>query len=159
VSHDEDGSEAERPRAEDPDAYVVDEDAPKTADGRARVALEKLKELTRASVITVALCAAVVTALEAVFGGGFDVTYGFLLGAFTATTNLWLLGNGTLALLRGQKATLHMLLGFGGSFVVLVLVAGFVIFVRSSWTLGFALGLTTPALAGVWYGLRRSASP
>jgi hypothetical protein len=115
-------------------------------------AMVELRKLLVASAMATALMGSLVLAFDLVRGQGFDHTVGFLVGSGVATLNLWLLSGGFFALMRGEPASLRALLAFGGSFIGLVLLCFWVILVRREWTLGFALGLATPALAGILYG-------
>lgn len=138
------------------DEYLPDPDAPPTAEGRVEQAQGELKKLLVASGLATALMGSAVLLFDLVKGGGFANTTGFLLGAAVATLNLWLLSGGFFALMRGHAAgegstAWRALLAFGGSFVGLVLLCFWVILARREWSLGFALGLATPALAGILY--------
>ena len=98
-----------------------------------------------------------VVLFDLVRGSGYAHTTGYLLGAAVATLNLWLLSGGFFALMRGyasgeRTAAVRALLAFGGSFVGLVLLCFWVVVAHREWSLGFALGLATPALAGILYG-------
>lgn len=138
---------------DDADGYRPDPDAPPTVEGRVAQAAGELSKLLRASFVATCAIGALVAVAEVVLGkAGFPTTWGYLVGAGLATVNLWLLGGGFFAIMRGEAATLRALLAFGGSFIAMVLFALFVVMARREWTLGFALGLATPAVAGVLYG-------
>jgi hypothetical protein len=137
----------------DAEGFQEDPDAAPTAEGRVEQAVGELKKLLRAALLATAGTGALVALWDAVRGhGSFPTTLGFLLGAGLATLNLRVLAGGYFAILRGEGASLRALLAFGGSFFGLVLVAFYVVMAHRDWTLGFALGLTTPALAGILYG-------
>ncbi len=150
-----DATEAAPPSPED--EYHPDPDAPPTAEGRVEQAQGELRKLLRASAMATALMGSLVLIADLVRGSGFDTTAGYLVGAAVATLNLWLLSGGFFALMRGHagadgKSSVRALLAFGGSFVGLILLCLWVILTRREWSLGFALGLATPALAGIIYG-------
>lgn len=139
------------------DDYRPDPDAPPTTEGRVAQASVELSKLLAASAIATALMGSLVLIFDLVRGQGFAHTTGYLIGAAAATLNLWLLSGGFFALMRGhagadRQAAWRALLAFGGSFVGLVLLCLWVVLSRREWSLGFALGLATPALAGVIYG-------
>ncbi len=139
------------------DDYLPDPDAPPTVEGRVDQARGELNKLLVASAIATALMGSAVLIFDLVRGGGIPNTLGYLLGAAVATLNLWLLSGGFFALMRGyasedRAGAWRALLAFGGSFVGLVLLCFWVILARREWSLGFALGLATPALAGILYG-------
>jgi hypothetical protein len=62
-----------------------------------------------------------------------------------------MLAGGFYAAMGGRFQVTRALLGFVGSFASLVFLAFWVIFWHRAWTLGFALGLATPALSGLVY--------
>ncbi|MBI1949014.1 MAG: hypothetical protein HYS27_25220 [Deltaproteobacteria bacterium] len=139
------------------DEYQPDPDAPPDVEGRVAQAQGELHKLLRASAIATASLGAAVLIFDLVKGGGFDTTVGYLLGAAVATLNLWLLSGGFFALMRGHagvdgKASWRALLAFGGSFVGLILLCFWVVMTHREWSVGFAIGLATPALAGILYG-------
>lgn len=139
--------------AEAEDGYQVDPDAPPDVEGRVAQAAGELKKLLRASLLATLAMGGLVAVWDLAQGtGGMPTTLGFLMGAGMATLNLWILAGGFFAILRGQGASIRALLAFGGSFLGLVLLAFYVVMAHREWTLGFALGLTTPAIAGVLYG-------
>lgn len=139
------------------DEYQPDPDAPPTVEGRVDQAQGELRKLLGASALATALMGSAVLVFDLLRGGGFAHTTGYLLGAAVATLNLWLLSGGFFALMRGyasgeRAAAVRALLAFGGSFVGLVLLCFWVVVAHREWSLGFALGLATPALAGILYG-------
>lgn len=139
------------------DEYQPDPDAPPTVEGRVEQAQGELRKLLGASALATALMGSGVLLFDLLRGGGFANTTGFLLGAAVATLNLWLLSGGFFALMRGyasgeRSTALRALLAFGGSFLGLVLLCFWVVLAHREWSLGFAVGLATPALAGILYG-------
>lgn len=145
--------DADEQGAADDDGYQPDPDAPPDFAGRVAQATGELRKLLRASFVATLGMGALVGLWDVVRGTeGLATTAGFLLGAGMATLNLWLLAGGFFAMLRGEGASLRTLLAFGASFLGLVLVAFYVVMAHRDWTLGFALGLTTPAVAGILYG-------
>lgn len=153
-AHDPEAPDAEA-RADD--EYQPDPDAPPTVEGRVAQAQQELRSLLVASALATALLGGAVVIFDVVRGGGFANTTGYLLGAAVATLNLWLLSGGFFALMRGQagvdgKASWRALLAFGASFVGLILLCFWVVVPRREWSVGFAIGLATPALAGILYG-------
>ncbi len=139
------------------DEYQPDPDAPPTVEGRVQQAQGELRKLLTASVTATALLGAVIVVIDVLRGAGFATTTGYLLGAAVATLNLWLLSGGFFALMRGYAgadgaASWRALLAFGGSFVALLLLCFWVVLARREWSIGFAIGLATPALAGILYG-------
>ena len=147
----DDGDTAQEDTVQD-DEYLPDPDAAPTVEGRvaqARVELNKL--LTSSALATVGI-GSIIAVVDAVRGSmGFPNTAGFLLGAVMATVNLWLLAGGYFALMRGEAMSARAVIAFLGSFAALVMVSIFVVTGHREWTLGFALGLTTPAVAGLLY--------
>lgn len=139
------------------DEYLPDPDAPPTVEGRVDQARGELRKLLVASGIATALMGSAVLIFDLVRGQGLNHTTGYVLGAAVATLNLWLLSGGFFALMRGhatgeRTTALRALLAFGGSFLGLVLLCFWVVLTHREWSLGFALGLSTPALAGILYG-------
>lgn len=139
------------------DEYQPDPDAPPTVEGRVDQARGELGKLLRASAIATAALGSVIVVIDVVRGAGFATTTGYVIGAAVATLNLWLLSGGFFALMRGYagadgKAGWRALLAFGGSFVALILLCFWVVLARREWSIGFAIGLATPALAGILYG-------
>lgn len=145
------------PEASADDEYLPDPDAPPTVEGRVAQAQGELRKLLVASAMATALLGSAVLVFDLLRGGGFANTTGYLLGAAVATLNLWLLSGGFFALMRGQagvdgKASWRALLAFGASFVGLILLCFWLVLTRREWSVGFAVGLATPALAGILYG-------
>ncbi len=134
------------------DTYLPDEDAAPTPEGRVAQATGELKKLLAASAAATVLMGAAVAAVDAWRAAGFHNTAGYLVGAAVATLNLVLLAGGWFQVMRGQGTSARALVAFLGSFLALVLLAAWVVLAHRAWTLGFALGLTTPALAGILYG-------
>lgn len=133
--------------------YTPDPDAAPTAEGRVAQAEAELRKLLQASLVATVGIGALIAAIDAARGGGaFPNTAGYLIGALLASLNLWILGGGFFAVMRSDGGSMRALLSFGGSFLALVLCAFVVVLARREWTLGFALGLATPAVAGILYG-------
>ncbi len=154
-SSDPDGAGADHGATDDD--YQPDPDAPPTVEGRVDQARGELAKLLRASAIATAILGSVIVVIDVLRGAGFATTTGYLLGAAVATLNLWLLSGGFFALMRGSagaegQAGWRALLAFGGSFVALVLLCFWVVLARRELSIGFAIGLATPALAGILYG-------
>lgn len=148
-------TDSDAPAADDPShgEYQTDPDAPPTVEGRVQQAGAELTKLLRASLLAT-LVMGVAVGLWDLWRGidGYPTTMGYLVGAAVATLNLWILAGGFFALMRGEGASGRALLAFGGSFLGLVLLAFFIVLAKREWTVGFALGLTTPAVAGILYG-------
>ena len=141
---------AEPPAEED--EIHPDPDAAPTVEGRIDQAVAELRKLLRSAATATAIVAAILALWDVTHGEGFALTTGFLIGAAVATWNLWLLANGWFAVMRGRALSPRSFAAFGGSFFALIAIAFFVVLLRREWVLGFALGLTTPALAGILYG-------
>jgi hypothetical protein len=136
----------------DDDEYLPDPDAAPTVEGRVRQASLELQKLLRAALVATTAMAAMVGAVDLWRGKGFDNTVGYLVGAAIAVFNFRLLAAGFFSAMHGEAMSKRAVLAFLGSFFGLVVAAIFVLFAHKEWTLGFALGLTTPALAGIVYG-------
>jgi hypothetical protein len=133
------------------DEYQVDPDAAPTAEGRVEQARGELRKLLRSAAAATAIFGAAVVVIELVRGGSYDTSTGYFVGAAIATVNLMLLARGWFAVMLGRAMSAGAVLAFMASFFVLVGVAAFVVVAHREWVLGFALGLTTPALAGILY--------
>jgi len=134
------------------DEYRPDPDAAPTVEGRVAQAKLELHKLLASSALATLGIGSIIAVVDVVrAGAGFPNTLGFLVGAGLATLNLWLLAGGYFALMRGEAMSARALLAFLGSFTALVLVSILVVTGHRDWTLGFALGLTTPAVAGILY--------
>jgi hypothetical protein len=136
----------------DDDEYQPDPDAAPTVEGRVQQAAAELQKLLRAALVATGAMAAMVGAVDVWRGKGFDNTVGYLVGAAIAVLNLRLLAAGFFSAMHGEAMSKRAVVAFLGSFLGLVLAAIFVLVAHKEWTLGFALGLTTPALAGIVYG-------
>jgi hypothetical protein len=135
-----------------PDAEVVYETDPtagKTPEERVAMAKAELARLMRSSVIATGAVLTLLLIADGIHGRGFDNSAGFALGAGTAALNLWILAGGYMALLDGRLATTRLLIAFGASFLLLVSTAAFVLSTMRGWTIGFGLGIASPALSGL----------
>ncbi len=133
------------------DDYIVDETAPKTVDGKLDKMGADLRRLTRSSLIATLGVALLFALTDASAGHGFANTTGFVVGGGLATLNLWMLAGGFFAVIDGRAVAIRVILSTVGSMSVLFGVALYVIFAHREWTLGFAVGLTVPALGGILY--------
>lgn len=138
-------------RDDDADAYQPDPDAAPTVEGRVSQAADELRKLLRAAVIATIAMGTIIALVDVWRGVGFDATTGFLFGAAAATFNLRLLAGGYFALMRGEAMSARGVLAFLGGFTALVAISLFVVLFHREWTLGYALGLTMPAAAGLVY--------
>jgi hypothetical protein len=136
----------------DDEGYQEDPEAAPSVEGRIDQMADELRKLLRSSFIATVAMSALIIIWDLVRAQGFATTTGFLIGSSVATLNLWLLAGGFFALLRGRRATPRALLAFGGSFIGLVMLCVFIVVAKREWTFGFALGLATPAIAGILYG-------
>lgn len=121
---------------------------------RQQRATEDLRALTRYALVLSAVGLSL--SLGAVLLGwqGADVfARGLLIGCLVSVLNLRLLARAGWALLA-DKDILRALLGFGASFLLLVGTAAFVAVKLPEMVLGFGLGLSLPAPAGIWFGIR-----
>ena len=134
------------------DDYREDPDAAPTVEGRIEQASTELTKLLRASFAATTLMALLIASVDAWRGRGFDNTVGYLIGAAVAVVNLRLLAGGFFQVMRGSAMSARAVIAFLGSFLGLVLLAAWIVLTHRAWTLGFALGLTTPAVAGILYG-------
>jgi hypothetical protein len=152
-----DGPEPERAEAEPPedDGWNPDPDAPPTVEGRIAQALEELRALLRSTVLAAVVATLALAGVDLARGQGFALSSGFALGASAATINLWLLGSGIVALVRGERRdVVRALVVLGGAFTGLLALCAWVLAARRGWTVGFALGLSLPALGGLLYARR-----
>lgn len=138
------------------DEYTVDPDAPKTEAEKAQAALRELDVMTRLALSITALATGVAFVV-----GSAALAKGVLLGSAASILNLRVLAKAGWALLAGSSASKpgagkQALLGFLGSFALLIGAACFVAFVVPDWMLGFGLGLAMPAVVGVAWAMRRS---
>ena len=141
------------------DEYFVDETAPPTVEGKLDVMGEDLRRLTRTSLLTTAAVAFLLLLTDAWHGQGFSTTVGFAVGGGLATLNLWILAGGYFAVIDQRAVVARVLLAVVGSMVVMFGVALYVVLARREWTLGFTLGIATPALSGIFYGLQKRPPP
>jgi hypothetical protein len=133
--------------------YIPDPDAPATPAATIEVMAAELRQLTRASLVATLAVALAFFLFDWSRGAGFENTRGFVVGGLIATANLWMVAGGWFALVERRAEVPRMLLGVGGGFAVLLLVAFYVVFYRRAWTVGFGLGLAVPALGGVLHGM------
>ena len=131
------------------DDYIVDETAPKTIDGKLDKMGAELRRLTRNSLMATLGVALLFLITDASSGHGYANTTGFVVGAGFATLNLWMLAGGYFAVVDGRAVAIRVVLSVVGAMVVLFGVALYVIFAHREWTIGFAVGLTVPALGGI----------
>jgi hypothetical protein len=131
------------------DEYIPDPDAPPTTEGRIGQGMLEMQKLLVSSLQATGLVGALVFLVDLVRQNGFGTSKGFLLGAIAATVNLWLLAGGVAQLARGSS--IRALAALGGSFTALLVCCAYVVFYERSWTLGFALGLSIPAVGGMLY--------
>jgi hypothetical protein len=139
------------------ETWHEDPDAPTTTEGRLDAMGRELRRLTAESLASTLVVAVVIALLEAWNGAGFPHSKGFLLGGTLATLNLWILAGGYCAIVDGRAVLPRVALAAVGSLTVLLAVAIAVVFLQSSWALGFGLGLAVPALGGIVHGLRTKA--
>lgn len=135
----------------DEDEYIVDADAPKTDAEKSAAAEKELDAVTKLSLSI----AAIATGLAFVVGSA-ALGKGVLLGSVASILNLRVLAKAGWAMLAGKGSGKQALLGFVGSFALLIGAACFVAFVVPDWVLGFGLGLAMPAVVGVAWAMRRS---
>jgi hypothetical protein len=138
----------------DDDTYHVDPDAPQGVQATLDAMGKDMRRLTRSSLIATVGVAVVIAIVEAAAGHGFAVTKGFLLGGCLATANLWVLAGGYFAIVDGRATGPRVLLAAVGSLALLLGAATWVVFFRSTWSVGFGLGLAVPALGGILYALQ-----
>ncbi len=137
------------------DEYIVDETAPPTVDGKLDKMGRELRQLTKNSLIATIGVALLFAITDASAGHGFNNTLGFIVGGGLATINLWMLAGGFFAVVDGRAVIPRVLLSTLGSMGVLFGVALYVIFARREWTIGFAVGLTVPALGGILHAFEK----
>ena len=139
----------------DSNEYIVDETAPKTIEGKLGKMRADLRRLTRSSLLATLGVAVLFLLTDMSAGHGFDNTTGFVVGGGLATLNLWILAGGFFAVVDGHAVAVRVVLSTVGSMGVLFGVALNVIFAHREWTLGFAVGLTVPALGGILYAFEK----
>ena len=115
-------------------------------------AKDQLAALTRRALI-IAVVAILLTQVLARLGLWVTepFAYGIAVGVIVSTINLRVLGNALWSLLSGQKVFPTILLG--ASLGMLFGVGAWIAFTRSTWMLGFGLGIALPVPAGIWFGL------
>jgi hypothetical protein len=141
------------------DEYIVDETAPPTVEGKLGVMAQDLRRLMRTSLATTLGVAFLIGLMDLWHGHGYSTTTGFLVGGGLATLNLWVLAGGYFAVVEQRAVVPRLLFAFTGSMVLMFGVALYVVLARREWTLGFALGVAVPALAGILYGLQKRPTP
>ncbi len=152
------------PRPEEEAQLETDDDwgwhedptAEKTVDGKLNQMGRELRQLTAASLVATLIVAAAVGVVEHLQGNGFPNTCGFVVGGVLAIVNLWILAGGYFALIDRRALTLRVLLAALGSLVVLLGAGLYLLAAHRSWTVGFATGLTIPALGGILHAFRRA---
>ena len=142
--------------ADDDWGFTVDETAPPTIEGKLTQMGKDLRQLTRASLLATLLVAAMLFVAELSRGDGFPHTTGFVVGGALATCNLWILAGGYFAIIDQRAMLLRVLLAATGSLVVLLGTALYILTVHREWTIGFALGLSIPALGGIVYAVQKN---
>lgn len=143
-------------REPDDDEYLPDPDAAPTAEGRERQALDEVHKLLGAAAMASAAMFVLIAVLETWSGRGYGASFGFLLGAGLSALNVWLLARGVAGALRGDRVNVRAIAVVIGGFVMLLVFTLYVVLAHRGWTIGFALGLATPALAGLLYARRLS---
>jgi hypothetical protein len=131
------------------DEYLPDPDAAPTVEGRIEQARAEMKKLMRASLYATLVMGAAFVAWDLVKGPDMRNTLGYLCGAGAATLNMWSIGGAFYGIMRETAG--RSLMGILGSFFGLVVLAVIVVLTHKEWVLGFAVGLTTPAVAGLFY--------
>ena len=131
------------------DEYQPDPDAAPTVEGRVAQAREEMKKLMRASLYATLSMGALFLVWDLAKCPGLPNTIGYLCGAAAATLNMWSIGGAFYGIMRESAG--RSLLGILGSFLGLVALAVIVVLTHKDWVLGFAVGLTTPAVAGMFY--------
>lgn len=147
------------PRNDDaPSVEHDDEELPEEERVRRRLrAAEDLRLLTRYAIIISVIGAALsFTAVLLGWPGAETFTRGLLIGCLVSVLNLRVLARAGWALLA-DRDLVRALLGFAASFTLLVGAATFLAFRHPELVLGFGLGLSLPAPAGVWFGLKLKA--
>ena len=131
------------------DEYLPDPDAAPTVEGRVVQARAEMKKLMRASLYASLSMGAMFLAWDLWRGEGLSNTLGYACGAGAATLNMRSIGGAFYGLMRESAG--RALLGILGSFVGLVVLAVIVVLTHREWVLGFAVGLTTPTVSGLFY--------
>lgn len=131
------------------DEYQPDPDAAPTVEGRVAQARAEMNKLMRASLYATLALGAMFLAWDLLKSQGLPNTLGYLCGAAAATLNMWSIGSAFYGIMRDSPG--RSLLGILGSFFGLVALAVIVVLTHKDWVLGFAVGLTTPAVAGMFY--------
>ena len=131
------------------DEFVPDPDAAPTVEGRVAQARAEMRKLMKASLYAALTMGVAFFAWDLSRGAGFANTCGYLCGAAAAVANMWSIGGAFYGIMRDNAG--RALMAIGGSFTGLVILAVIVVLTQKSWVLGFAIGLTTPAVAGFFY--------
>ena len=129
--------------------YLPDADAAPTVEGRVAQARQEMRKLMRASLYATLSMGALFLGWDLFHSEGLPNTIGYLWGAAAATLNMWSIGGAFYGLMRDSAG--RALLGILGSFFGLVLLAVIIVVTHRDWVLGFAIGLATPAVAGMFY--------
>jgi hypothetical protein len=130
------------------DDYQPDADAAPTVEGRVAQARDEMRKLMRSSLYATITLGAVFLAWDLV-NGELRHTPGYLCGAGAATLNMWSIGGAFYGIMRETAG--RALMAILASFVGLVILAVIVVLTHREWVLGFAVGLATPAAAGLFY--------
>lgn len=133
----------------DDDEYQPDPDAAPTVEGRIAQARAEMRKLMRASLYATLVMGGAFLLWDLVKEPDLRNTLGYLCGAAAATLNMWSIGGAFYGIMRETAG--RSLLGILGSFLGLVILAVIVVLTHKEWVLGFAIGLTTPAVAGLFY--------
>jgi hypothetical protein len=141
---------------EDDWGYTEDPTAPPTVDGKLTEMGKDLRKLTRAALLATLIVAAGLFVVELVGGKGFGTTCGFVVGGTLATINLWILAGGYFAIIDQRAMLARVLLAAAGSLTVLLGTALYILVAHREWTVGFALGLSIPALGGILFAVQKN---
>jgi hypothetical protein len=133
----------------DDDVIPDADDDPATRGVRALV--DRARLLSAAVKVAAVLVLLASVAWAAGVEGARNLTLGLVFGTLTAIVNLALLAESIWALFEGRIVS-GLVYG-GASFVLLVLVAVGIGSIEPAWLLGYGLGITLPAFAGVVFAL------
>ena len=140
----------------DDQGFTEDATAPKTVAGKLNEMGKDLRKLTRASLFALGVVAAVVVVVESFSGAAHPHSAGFGVGGILAILNLWILAGGYFALIDERAPFLRLMLAAGGSLALLLGASLYLLAAHRDWIVGFAFGLSSPALGGILYGLEKS---
>ena len=136
--------------------FTEDPTAPTTVEGKLAQMGQDLRQLTRAMLVATAFVGLLIFGVEQHLGHGFGTSVGFVVGGVLATVNLWILAGGWFALIDQRAMLPRVLLAATGSLVVLLGAALYILTAHRELVLGFAFGLSMPALGGILYGVQKS---